>query len=457
MAIKPKTKTAFYCQNCGTQHSKWLGQCNSCNEWNTIVEEVISTTTTPAAWKGTGTTTLKASKAHKIDTLKTDENQRFSSQNGELDRVLGGGIVQGSVTLIGGEPGIGKSTLMLQVSLSLKSKCLYISGEESEQQVKLRAERIGIKNEDCYLLTSTSSQEIFQQITAVEPEIVIIDSIQTLHSNILDSTPGSVSQIRQCASELIQYAKESNTPVILIGHITKDGNLAGPKILEHMVDTVLQFEGDRQHMYRILRAHKNRFGSTAEIGIYEMHGAGLKEVLNPSEILISKRDNDLSGNAIASSIEGIRPMLIEIQALASTAVYGTPQRSTTGFDTRRLNMLLAVLEKRCGFRLGSKDVFLNITGGIKIEDPAIDLAVIAAILSSSEDIALPPKVCFAAEIGLSGEVRPVARIEQRISEAEKMGLDQIYISSHNKVKPGQHAIKVVTCSKIEEVFQQLFG
>lgn len=457
MAIKSKTKTAFFCQNCGTQHSKWLGQCSSCQEWNTIVEEVISNTSTPSAWQSPNSVSNKSVKAHKINTLQTDENQRFSSLNGELDRVLGGGIVQGSVTLIGGEPGIGKSTLMLQISLRLKVKCLYISGEESEQQVKLRAERIGIENQDCYLLTATKSQEIFQQIALTEPDIVIIDSIQTLHSQVLDSTPGSVSQIRQCASEFIQFAKESNTPVILIGHITKDGNLAGPKILEHMVDTVLQFEGDRHHVYRILRAHKNRFGSTAEIGIYEMQGAGLKEILNPSEILLSKRDEFLSGNAIASSLEGIRPMLVEIQALVSTAVYGTPQRSTTGFDARRLNMLLAVLEKRCGFRLGAKDVFLNITGGIRIDDPAIDLAVIAAILSSSEDMPLPSKVCFAAEVGLSGEIRPIARMEQRISEAEKMGLNQIFISSHNKIKAGNYAIEVISCGKIEEVFQRLFG
>jgi DNA repair protein RadA/Sms len=336
-------------------------------------------------------------------------------------------------------------------------RCLYVSGEESEQQVKLRAERVGINNEDCYLLTATKTQEIFQQITLTEPNVVIIDSVQTLHSELLDSTPGSVSQIRQCASELIQFAKETGTPLILIGHITKDGQLAGPKILEHMVDTVLQFEGDRHHIYRILRAHKNRFGSTAEIGIYEMQGSGLREIANPSDILLSKRDSDLSGNAIASTLEGIRPMLIEIQALVSSAVYGTPQRSTTGFDTRRLNMLLAVLEKRCGFRLGAKDVFLNITGGIRVDDPAIDLAVVASILSSNEDMPLLPKTCFAAEVGLSGEIRPVSRIEQRISEAEKMGMEEIFISSHNKVKSGQYAIKVTQCGKIEEVFTHLFG
>lgn len=452
-----KIKSSFFCQNCGTQHNQWMGQCNRCNEWNTIVEELVSTTSTQTPWKNDTAKKEKSSKAHLIHTLHTDESNRFPTSNNELDRVLGGGLVQGSVTLMGGEPGIGKSTLMLQVALKLKAKCLYVSGEESEQQVKLRAERIGIENTNCYLLTATLTQDIFQQIASTTPDVIVIDSIQTLHSNLLDSSPGSVSQIRQCASEFIQYAKQSGIPLILIGHITKDGNLAGPKILEHMVDTVLQFEGDRHHVYRILRALKNRFGSTAEIGIYEMQGAGLREVANPSEVLISKRDDDLSGNAIASTLEGIRPMLIEIQALVSTAVYGTPQRSTTGFDTRRLNMLLAVLEKRCGFRLGSKDVFLNITGGIRVDDPAIDLAVIAAILSSSEDIALPPKVSFAAEVGLSGEVRPVARIEQRIIEAEKMGLNQIFVSSHNKLNTGKFGIKVIACGKIEEVFNHLFG
>ncbi|HAD96158.1 MAG TPA: DNA repair protein RadA [Cryomorphaceae bacterium] len=453
-----KSKTTFFCQNCGAQHSKWMGQCSKCHAWNTIVEEVVSTTNTKTPWQNTSSSSpLKAAKAHRINTLQTDETQRYSTTDNELDRVLGGGVVPGSVTLVGGEPGIGKSTLMLQVALQLSMKCLYVSGEESEQQVKLRAERIGIKNEDCYLLTATKTQEIFQQIALTEPDFVIIDSVQTLHSELLDSAPGSVSQIRQCASEMIQFAKESTTPLILIGHITKDGQLAGPKILEHMVDTVLQFEGDRHHIYRILRAHKNRFGSTAEIGIYEMQGSGLREISNPSDILLSKRDSDLSGNAIASTLEGIRPMLIEIQALVSSAVYGTPQRSTTGFDTRRLNMLLAVLEKRCGFRLGAKDVFLNITGGIRVDDPAIDLAVVASILSSNEDMPLHPKTCFAAEVGLSGEIRPVSRIEQRISEAEKMGMEEIFISSHNKVKSGQYGIKVTLCGKIEEVFSHLFG
>ena len=325
------------------------------------------------------------------------------------------------------------------------------------KQVQLRAQRIGIHNNDCYLLAETRTQHIFKQIEEVQPRLVIVDSVQTLHSELIDSTPGSVSQIRQCTSELIQYAKETDTPIVLIGHITKDGNIAGPKILEHMVDTVLQFEGDRQHIYRILRAQKNRFGSTAEIGIYEMQGAGLKEVLNPSETLISKREVALSGNSIAATIEGIRPMLIEVQALVSTAVYGTPQRSTTGFDARRLNMLLAVLEKRSGFHLASKDVFLNITGGIRVDDPAIDLAVIAAVLSSTEDMPITDKACFAAEVGLSGELRPVSRAEQRIIEAEKMGFEKIYLSSYNKIKTDKYTIEVILCSKIEEIFRALFG
>lgn len=459
MAKKPKT--TYYCQNCGTQHSKWMGQCNSCGEWNTIVEEVQESAASKAvSWKSSpqrGNSSIAPSKVKSIRDIETQQSVRTTTNDNELDRVMGGGMVDGSVTLIGGEPGIGKSTLMLQVVLGLNQKCLYISGEESEQQVQLRAKRIGIKNDDCYILTATSTQEIFRQIELNEPKVVIVDSIQTLHSQLIESSPGSVSQIRQCAAELIQFAKETDTLVFLIGHITKDGNIAGPKILEHMVDTVLQFEGDRHHVYRLLRANKNRFGSTHELGIYEMVGEGLREVSNPSEILMSKRDSDLSGNAVAATLEGIRPMLIEIQALVSTAVYGTPQRSTTGYDTRRLNMLLAVLEKRCGFHLGSKDVFLNITGGIRVDDPAIDLAVVAAILSSNEDIALPPKVCFAAEVGLSGEIRPVSRIEQRISEAEKMGFDQVFISSHNKLSEDKFGIKVIRCGKIEEVFQHLFG
>ncbi|QNR22648.1 DNA repair protein RadA [Croceimicrobium hydrocarbonivorans] len=453
-----KVKTEYTCQNCGSHFSKWMGQCSRCGEWNTIVEEVIESSSKEKAWQtDSKSPSTGKSKVRAVKDFIPDRSERFSSADPELDRVLGGGIVEGSVTLVGGEPGIGKSTLLLQMALGISSKVLYVSGEESEQQVQMRARRIGIRNEECYLLTATSTQEIFQQIKSQDPDILIVDSIQTLHSQLIESAPGSVSQIRQCSSELIQFAKETGTPVFLIGHITKEGQIAGPKLLEHMVDTVLQFEGDRHHIYRLLRAHKNRFGSTHEIGIYEMHGEGMRAVANPSQLLLSERDADLSGNAVAATLEGIRPMLIEIQALCSTAVYGTPQRSTTGFDTRRLNMLLAVLEKRCGFRLATKDVFLNITGGIKVDDPAIDLAVVAAILSSNEDIALSPRTCFAAEVGLSGELRPVPRLEQRISEAEKLGFEEIVCSGHSKWSAKGVSIKVLEFNKVEDVFQHLFG
>lgn len=452
-----KTKTEYTCQSCGSRYSKWMGQCSRCGEWNTIVEELIETGKKEKAWQASSSPAKASSKVRSVKDFIPDRSERFSSGDAELDRVLGGGIVEGSVILVGGEPGIGKSTLLLQMALGLSHKVLYVSGEESEQQVQMRARRIGIKNEECYLLTATATQEIFQQIKSQDPDVLIVDSIQTLHSQHIESAPGSVSQIRQCSSELIQFAKETGTPVFLIGHITKEGQIAGPKLLEHMVDTVLQFEGDRHHIYRLLRAHKNRFGSTHEIGIYEMHGDGMRAVTNPSQLLLSERDAELSGNAVAATLEGIRPMLIEIQALCSSAVYGTPQRSTTGFDTRRLNMLLAVLEKRCGFRLATKDVFLNITGGIKVDDPAIDLAVVAAILSSNEDIALSPRICFAAEVGLSGELRPVPRLEQRISEAEKLGFEEIACSAHSKWNKKAGAIKVLEFKKVEEVFQHLFG
>jgi DNA repair protein RadA/Sms len=436
-----------------------MGQCARCGEWNTLVEEVLNAPS-KSGWQTAQSSRSSGSvkaRAKAISDFEAEVVPRSSLNDPELDRVLGGGLVDGSVTLIGGEPGIGKSTLMLQVALRVGRKCLYVSGEESEQQVQLRAQRIGIINQDCYILTATNTQEIFKQVELAEPDLLVVDSIQTLHSQLIESTPGSVSQIRQCSAELIQYAKETGVPVFLIGHITKEGQLAGPKLLEHMVDTVLQFEGDRHHIYRLLRAHKNRFGSTHEIGIYEMAGDGMRPVQNPSEILLSERDENLSGNAIAATLEGIRPMLIEIQALVSTAVYGTPQRSTTGYDVRRLNMLLAVLEKRCGFKLAQKDVFLNITGGIRVDDPALDLAVVAAIMSSNEDISLSSKICFAAEIGLSGEVRPVPRLEQRISEAEKLGFEEILVSRHNKLSSGKFAIKLVQCGKIEEVFGHLFG
>ncbi len=450
-----KLKTSFFCQNCGTQYAKWQGQCNACKEWNTIVEEVIQKEE-KTNWKITSEI-KKAPKPLKIAEIDSSQEVRMDTLDGELNRVLGGGIVPGSLILLGGEPGIGKSTLLLQISLKLPYKTLYVSGEESQKQIKMRAERITPEGDNCYILTETKTQNIFRQIEEIEPEIVIIDSIQTLHTDYIESAAGSISQIRECTAELIKFAKETNVPVILIGHITKDGTIAGPKILEHMVDTVLQFEGDRNHVYRILRSLKNRFGSTAELGIYEMQGSGLREVSNPSEILLSHREEELSGTAIASTLEGMRPLMIEIQALVSTAVYGTPQRSTTGYNAKRLNMLLAVLEKRSGFRLGTKDVFLNVTGGISVDDPAIDLAVVAAILSSNEDIAVGKDVCFAGEVGLSGEIRPVNRVEQRIQEAEKLGFATIFVSKYNKISIKNSIIKIVLVSKIEEVVENLFG
>ena len=451
-----KVKTTFFCQNCGTQFAKWQGQCTSCKQWNTIVEELVQKEE-KRSWNQDSASVSKGNKPLRIHEIDGASEMRVPSGNGELDRVLGGGIVPGSVTLLGGEPGIGKSTLLLQITLKLPIKSLYVSGEESQKQIKMRAERIDPNNSNCYVLTETKTQNIFRHISQVAPEIVIIDSIQTLQTDHIESSAGSISQIRECTSELIKFAKETNTPVILIGHITKDGNIAGPKILEHMVDTVLQFEGDRNHVYRILRALKNRFGSTADLGIYEMQGDGLREVTNPSEILISKNGEELSGTAISATLEGMRPLMIEIQALVSTAVYGTPQRSCTGFNSKRLNMLLAVLEKRAGFRLGAKDVFLNITGGINVDDPSIDLAVVAAVLSSNEDIAIGKDICFAAEVGLAGEIRPVQRIDQRILEAEKLGFSTIMVSGHNKITLKNHNILIKKVNRIEDVAQFLFG
>jgi len=454
-----KIRKAFFCQNCGTQSPKWVGKCPSCNQWNTFIEEVIEKESNKESWQATTSTTPTKSKARKLKDISAAELSRLNTQSPELNRVLGGGLVPGSVILLGGEPGIGKSTLLLQLAMKMYNlDVLYVSGEESEQQVKMRAERLNILSDDCYFLSETNIQKIFHQVKEVKPRVLVIDSIQTLYSDHLDSTPGSVSQIRECAGEFQKFAKQTHTSVFLIGHITKDGNLAGPKILEHMVDTVLSFEGDRNYGYRILRTMKNRFGSTSELGIFEMSGTGLREVSNPSEILLSQREDNLSGIAIAASMEGSRPMLIEIQALVSSAVYGTPQRSTTGFDTRRLNMLLAVLEKRSGFRLSMKDVFLNIAGGIKVDDPAIDLAVVCAILSSNEDVEIDQKICFSAEVGLSGEIRSVNHIEQRISEAEKLGFTSIVVSKYNnKNIKNITGIKVVAVSKIEEVFRFVFG
>ena len=453
-----KVKKSFVCQSCGTHSPKWVGKCPSCGSWNSFVEEIISKE--PAKGHKAFSKSNSPRKPQRLQEVAFEEQPRIAVENEELNRVLGGGIVPGSLVLIGGEPGIGKSTLLLQIALQLKNKkTLYVSGEESEQQIKLRADRMGIENDQCYLLTETSTPNIFHQINEVKPDILVIDSIQTLHTNTIESSPGSISQIRECTAELIKFAKESGTPVFIIGHITKDGQIAGPKVLEHMVDTVLQFEGDRNHIYRLLRAVKNRFGSTNELGIYEMQGSGLREVSNPSEILISNRDKTLSGSTISATMEGLRPMLIEIQALVSTAAYGTPQRAGTGFDVRRLNMLLAVLEKRCGFRLAAKDVFLNIAGGIRVDDPAIDLAVVGAILSSNEDIPVSPNYCFAAEVGLSGEIRPVTRIEQRITKAEKLGFERIFISAYNLKGLDVKAfnIEIFSAKKIEEVFSNLFG
>ena len=456
-----KTKSAYFCQSCGYESAKWLGKCPSCNSWNTFVEEIIEKTASKIpAWKSSGNGS-RVHKPSKVANIESSSEKRIFTGDQELDRVLGGGLVMGSVTLIGGEPGIGKSTLMLQLALNINNKrILYVSGEESEQQIKMRAERItSMPTADCYILTETNTQNIFKQIEELEPEIVIVDSIQTLHSSHIESTPGSVSQVRECTAELLRFAKETDTPVFLIGHITKDGAIAGPKILEHMVDTVLQFEGDRHHIYRILRSIKNRFGAAAELGIYAMNSSGLREVTNPSEILLSQRDEELSGIAISATLEGARPMLIETQSLVSVAAYGTPQRSATGFDTKRMNMLLAVLEKRCGFRLSTRDVFLNLAGGIRVEDPAIDLAIMVAIISSHEDISIPSKYCFAGEVGLSGEIRAVNRIDQRISEADKLGFEKIYISTYNMkgLVKEKYSIEVIGVSKIEDVFSALFG
>lgn len=450
-----KTKTTFFCQSCGAQSPQWMGKCKSCNEWNTIIEEVVSKPKNNS-WESQSPS--RSNKAQPISEISLQAKARVDTCDNELNRVLGGGIVAGSIILLGGEPGIGKSTLLLQVALKLKNeKLLYVTGEESGQQIRMRADRLNQLDSSCQILTETNTQNIFQQIQEVQPSILVIDSIQTLQTNSIDSSPGSISQIRECTSELMTYAKSSGTPVLLIGHINKDGNIAGPKILEHMVDVVLQFEGDRNHVYRILRAHKNRYGSTSELGIYEMQSDGLREVANPSEILLSQKDEDMSGIAVSATLEGMRPLMIETQALVSSAVYGTPQRSATGFDLRRLSMLLAVLEKRCGFRLGAKDVFLNITGGIKVDDPAIDLGVVCAILSSNVDMAIKDKDCFAAEVGLSGEIRPVNRCDQRIQESEKLGFERIFISKYNKINPKNYKIEIVMVGKIEEVFKKLFA
>lgn len=450
-----KTKSVYLCQNCGAESAKWMGRCSSCGQWNTYVEQRIP--------KGPVRSASREERIRSVpeplDQVKSEQVARIDMKNGEFNRVLGGGIVPGSLILIGGEPGIGKSTLALQVALTIDKNTLYVSGEESPQQIKLRADRLGSSNGQCQVLAETSLQVILDQVKEKQPQLLIIDSIQTLYSEELESAPGTISQVRDCAARLLRVAKENHMPVLLIGHITKDGSIAGPKALEHIVDTVLQFEGDSHHLYRILRSSKNRFGSTSEIGVFEMTGEGLRQISNPSELLINQQPPDLSGSVIAANVEGIRPILIEVQALVSSAVYGTPQRTSTGFDTRRLSMLLAVLEKRARFKLASKDVFINIAGGIKVDDPAIDLAVVAAILSSSVDIPVDQHTCFAGEVGLSGEIRPVHRIEQRLGEADKLGMKRILMPSFNRkrIDGSRFNLEIVEVTRVQEIPKYLFG
>ncbi len=457
-----KVKKVFVCTNCGSESPKWLGKCPACNEWNTYQEEIIHRETPQEeqrrSWQQDGMLGRNAPKPILLEEIVAGNMQRLVSPDKELNRVLGGGIVPGSVVLVGGQPGIGKSTLMLQLALTTKSKVLYVSGEESEEQIKMRADRVSNRQSNCYILTETNTTKILTHAQQLSPDIIVIDSIQTLASPHMESTPGSVSQVRECAGELQRFAKEMGIPVFVIGHITKDGTIAGPKLLEHIVDVVLQFEGEQHYSYRVLRTLKNRFGSTDELGIYEMQSSGLREVSNPSELLISQKDEELSGSAVAATMEGLRPMLIETQALVTRAVYGTPQRSATGFDLRRLSMLLAVLEKRGGLPFGQNDIFLNIAGGIRVDDPAIDLAIVSALISSLEDVAIPDKYCFAGEVGLSGEIRAVTRIEQRIQEADRLGFRQIYISKYSikGLDFERYKIQVKPIGKIEELYKALF-
>ena len=469
-----KVKKGWFCTSCGNESAKWLGRCPACGEWNTMQEEIITKDTSSGGSRGSGFFSSRTSKPEPLSAIKFSEEERISLGNAELDRILGGGLVEGSVILIGGEPGIGKSTLSLQIPLHCPNlKTLYVSGEESARQIKLRAQRLGGDDSNCLILSETLLENILNQAKETDPQLIIIDSIQTVYSQILESSPGSVTQVRECAAMLMKYAKETNTPTILIGHITKDGSIAGPKVLEHIVDVVLQFEGDTRHSYRILRSIKNRFGSTAELAIFEMINTGLREVSNPSEMLIPMHGENLSGIAVAAMLDGTRPFLIETQALVSTAAYGTPQRSATGFDVRRTNMLLAVLEKRAGFKLSVKDVFLNMAGGLKVTDPACDLAVVCSILSSNFDAPISQRYCFAAEVGLSGEIRPVSQIERRVAEAEKLGFEKIFISSFGKpngsssnaslssaknasaAKP-KNKIEVVAVQDIPELVRKLF-
>ncbi len=458
-----KVRSAFVCQSCGAAHAQWLGQCSQCKEWNTLVEEVVDRVekdrSTPASTRN------KTPQPVALSAIALEDGPRIPLLDRELDRVLGGGLVPGSITLIGGEPGIGKSTLLLQTALRVPDlRTLYVSGEESEHQIRMRAERISASAPHatagmaaCMVLTETNTQNIFKRIDDLRPALVVIDSVQTLHSAVLDAAPGSVGQVRQCTAELLRVAKVAGVPIVLIGHITKEGLLAGPKVLEHMVDCVLQFEGDRDHAYRMLRPLKNRFGSTNELGIYEMQGSGLVEVEDPSQVLLGRRSDRPSGVVVSAALEGMRPMLIEVQALVSSAVYGTPQRSSTGFDLRRMNMLLAVLEKRCGFRLGTKDVFLNLAGGFRIEEPAIDLAVVCAVLSSEADIPVPMTACFSGEVGLTGEIRPVTRIDQRIAEAARLGFDRIFIPKGTKGLSPSPSLRIEPVGRVDEVLAHLFG
>jgi len=454
-----KVKKTFICSSCGHQSPKWEGKCFSCGEWNSYNEEIVEKPTKTekkkSLWSGSAN---KKNKINLIQDIQVNTSPRLKLSDQELNRTLGGGIMPGSITLIGGDPGIGKSTLLLQLALKSQYKVLYVSGEESQEQIKIRAQRIGIDNQNCHVLTETNLPKILQQSNKMLPDLVIIDSIQTMSSPLVDSTPGSISQVRECTADLQAFAKESQIPVFIIGHINKEGHIAGPKILEHIVDTVLQFEGDRNHLYRILRTKKNRFGSTDELGIYAMESYGLRQVENPSELMLSQSDENLSGSTVASTIEGLRPMMIETQALVSQAIYGTPQRSATGFDLRRLSMLLAVLEKRAGLFFGQNDVFLNIAGGLKVQDTAIDLAIISALISSLQNIPVDKSNCFAGEVGLTGEIRAVTRVDQRIEEAARLGFERIFLSKHNKIsKKHGKSIEVVPLSKVEDLLDYLFS
>ena len=456
-----KIRTSYFCQNCGAESAKWIGKCPACGEWNTYVEEVVQKEETGRGkWQQGTEKPKRAATPRKLQDINEEQFPRLITHDQELDRVLGGGIVPGSLILIGGEPGIGKSTLMLQIALLLNNTTvLYVSGEESESQIKMRAERMNFHSDNCYILSETNTQIIFQQIEVLQPQLLVIDSIQTLHSKHVESAAGSVSQVRECTAEIMKFAKETATPVFLIGHITKDGAIAGPKILEHMVDTVLQFEGDQHLSYRILRTSKNRFGATNELGIYEMRADGLREVANPSEILLTQREETLNGVAIGAMLEGNRPLLIEVQSLVSPATYGTPQRTSTGYDAKRLNMLLAVLEKRGGMKLGQQDVFLNIAGGLRVDDPALDMAVCASLISSYEDTPVPDLYCFVGEVGLGGEIRAVNRIESRIAEANKLGFKKIMVSKYSLkgLDIERFDIEIVPVTKLEEMYQGLFG